>query len=610
MRNLIVILFTLSSFVLFAKNSKNAKKLSKISTQSPMLNETVQISPTEGHHFNLKAPQKCVKSSSDKENTINPTAKKIKCQYHSPGEKKITVSVCDDKEVYCKQEKYIVNVSSHVSKEPRMKKSMHAAVAKDQKANKEKLMPGFKITGVEEAKRLAQFRNGLLVLVSTEWCPPCNMLKEFLLPTDEFKRLSQNYQLIYADGDGPLVSDWKKVAEVAYFPTFVVFNRDMEVIDVMAGYPFVHEFQEFITKATSNLKDPIKKLEKRVEDRVAGKKMRKLLDTFSSQSTLLADESRWLDYLSMIGKDEDQLKYLQKFTAKDYSQEIARIKYETFDPEKDDLKDLEKIENDILNNPLKGKDFLNDYTFASAMKKRCQNYLDKLPGNKKMKDDKNTKPKKDEMPQVSFSDEKCKAYYGSLIPLNLKLHQEGNKQLSQAETIISQAGFHRKNSSIYKTTFRKSRSKDELAACLKQYDQLEAFTPLKEKSRAVGIYRSYCVDREDTEKNLELVLKLAKNYPYDSTFHSKLARLYFKKEDYTKALEWTEKALTYSYGVNWLRAVLQKSKILKKQKKKRAAFNTLKEALNDIVYEKDNKRTYWQDTLRKEYETLKSELKL
>ena len=75
------------------------------------------------------------------------------------------------------------------------------------------------------------------------------------------------------------------------------------------------------------------------------------------------------------------------------------------------------------------------------------------------------------------------------------------------------------------------------------------------------------------------------------------------------ALDSIEKALIYSYGSPWVKAVIQKSKILQKQKKKRAAFQTLKEALNEIVFEKDDKRTYWLDTLRKEYEALKAELK-
>lgn len=594
-------ILTLSIGTTLAKESK-PKKLSKISTSGPLLNETVQVTPIDGHHFNLKAPQKCVKSSSDTENTINPTAKKIKCQYHSPGKKKITVSVCDDKEVYCKQEKYEVLVSANVSNEPRMKKSLHTAVASDQKKNKDLLMPGFKTATVVEAKKLSNYKDGLLVLVSTEWCPPCNMLKEFLLPTKEFRQLTQNFALVYVDGDGPGMDEWRDVVNSYYYPSMVILNHKMQVVDIIAGYPYIHEFKEFIIQANKNLKDPQEKLKERIENRIAGKKLQKLIDIFTSKSSIAADEKRWLDTLYMTGKSDESLKYLEKFASKDYAADIARARYENFDPEKNDNKDLEPIEEEVLRTPLKGKDYLNDYIYFSVVEKRCQNFLNKEVSKKSKKDKTAEKPK-------TFSNEKCKSIYSSLFKINDETLQEALKKLTPAEKIIQTASYHRKNSQINEKLAMKDKAAAELEKCLDNYDKLEAYTPLGSKSRAAGIYRSYCVDRENTDKNLELVLKLAKNYPYDSTFHSKLASLYMKKEQYQMALDSIEKALIYSYGSPWVKAVIQKSKILQKQKKKRAAFQTLKEALNEIVFEKDDKRTYWLDTLRKEYEALKAELK-
>ena len=190
----ILIIYTLLYSQVFA-DERSTNKLSSISTRNPLINETVSISPVDGHHFNLKAPQRCVVGTEDKENTINPSAKKIKCQYHSEGRKKITVSVCDNNEVYCKQEKYEIQVSNNIRNEPRLKKPLHLSLVKDQNKNKKLLMPKFKTATIAQAKEILNYKKGLLVLVSTEWCPPCNMLKEFLLPTKEFDQLTQTWVL-------------------------------------------------------------------------------------------------------------------------------------------------------------------------------------------------------------------------------------------------------------------------------------------------------------------------------------------------------------------------------------------------------------------------------
>ena len=168
---------------------------------------------------------------------------------------------------------------------------------------------------------------------------------------------------------------------------------------------------------------------------------------------------------------------------------------------------------------------------------------------------------------------------------------------------------HRNLASLYKNLSLKDNFKQELEKCFDLFNQLETLSPLGAKSRAVGIYRSYCIEHDDTERNLQLVLKLVKNYPYDATFHYKLASLYDNKKQYEMALKAIEKALVYSYGPPWVKAIVKKSKILLKQKKKQAAFKVLQDALGEIVFEKHNNRKYWLETLRNNYEKLKKELK-
>lgn len=590
--------FLINLVILSFPYSANATDLSEslveVRVKRPLINERVVIKPTTNHHFNLEAPQDC-----GNEATMDPSARRIECQFHSDGVKKVTVSVCDDKKKYCKQEHLKFQVRNAKSGTPRIKQDKSAETLKAQKDIKKVLMDGWKSITPEQAVANMNGKKGALVMVSTEWCPPCNVVKEFLLPTTQFKNLTKDLQLIYVDGDSPLKDAWQSRLKTFFYPSFVVLNKNLEVVDLTVGSLYFYKFQNFITKAIKNSADPLTNAKERLEQRIAGTFSRKIMDLFVPQSQIDEDEERVLNSFTARNDNQSYLEFTRKMSAEKYTSEILAIQFNDFwfgksskdlTPEEQNKK-LLKIARTLLSfYPLMNMESKDRSDFIQH--KFCM-----VPKTKDLDSKKDLTTEECEVVFRRIEDRM--AWKAKTVLPKLLEHEKLDFNATQAKEKADLAMIRSKNEQAEE--FKKS--------CRSDLAKLYSFTPLGQKSRAIRIGMIQCLASGDQVQSLNILLSMVNDYPYDSTFYRKLADHYMQKKDFKKALEVNENAVKYAYGDFWGGAIVQRTNILKALKKEKQALSLIEETLGEVVLRKDDNKNWWMNSLRAQQNELEKSLK-
>ena len=151
---------------------------------------------------------------------------------------------------------------------------------------------------------------------------------------------------------------------------------------------------------------------------------------------------------------------------------------------------------------------------------------------------------------------------------------------------------------------KKKNQKFLYAQCVQDFDKLYDVTPLSKKSRSVRIEQIGCLKGEN--QSVELLKSLVKDYPYEETFHRKLAKHYAKSKNYQKALENNQKAIDYSYGYMWIYNVADRADYLRKMSKDKEALHLVEFALSEVVLNKEDIRSNNAlKSLRVQYDALK-----
>lgn len=596
MNKLSLSLLCLPLLALASKNEDMMKSdLATAKVKAPLINELVEIKPIANHHFNLEAPNNC----GDK-GTMKPTARRIQCQFHESGSHSAMVSVCDNEKKYCKQQTLEFTVQKGSSETPRLEKSKLPKTAEMQKEMKKKLMPGFKALKPDEAKSALKGKKGAIVMVSTEWCPPCNLMKEFLLPTKQWQEMTSDYQLVYVDGDSPLMNDWRPLVGDPAYPTLVVMNPELEVIDLKPGYYRVDEMKPWLARAEAHLSDPISEVKSRVDERLEGSFKRKILDLITSKDDIKMDTTRLLENFDHRMKFVDLVTYLNKLQPENFEARVLIAKYENVlygdeaflqETEMEKPEFLKSVGEKILTT--KGTD--EHWTYSYLLEQECTPQPE-MENNKKAKDG---ETKEEKTPVVN-----CKSALTEAMAKNNREQEEVEKKALASEIQLASAFTASSNADLLELLGSKEQGKTLKKQCHEQFLGMGQHSPLGEKSRAARIFALNCMDPEATD-SMELLISLSEDYPFDSTFHLALSKRYLKKKQFKKARAANEKALTYAYGDNWVKARMQEANILKAEGKTKQAKSTLLESLGEIQLDAADRRTQgWLTYLRAQLEQL------
>src|SRR4051812_5571619 len=71
------------------------------------INEVLSLKAKAHHHFNLEAPQDCAGAKPE----FDVTATEATCQWDRAGVRQVVVSLCDDGNTFCRQQKVQVTVN-------------------------------------------------------------------------------------------------------------------------------------------------------------------------------------------------------------------------------------------------------------------------------------------------------------------------------------------------------------------------------------------------------------------------------------------------------------------------------------------------------------------
>ncbi|MFA5137931.1 MAG: thioredoxin fold domain-containing protein [Elusimicrobiota bacterium] len=190
-----------------------------------LVNEILVIKPAAGHHFELKAPQRCGDSP-----FLTRSPRVMRCQMLRPGTHRVHASVCDDKKSYCKFAEFDVRVKGSAP-------ARASAARPEERPSRHAEVPGFILNDPEKAASLALKEDKpLFIGFHGIWCPPCNMLEEEVYGGKAFQDATQGFVRVLMDADSGASWDWKAHFKIGGYPTIVVATPKLEEVSRLVGY--------------------------------------------------------------------------------------------------------------------------------------------------------------------------------------------------------------------------------------------------------------------------------------------------------------------------------------------------------------------------------------
>lgn len=510
---------------------------------SILINEIVEFRPIENHHFKLEAPQKCESSR-----PLEMSPRFMRCQFLKAGPADASFSVCDDKETYCRPEKIDLNVGDGRSGEAvRLKKNEHL----NQDLKKD-LVRGF-VMGTPEEMRTVAKKNAVpvLVMISTDWCPPCNEAKEYLLKTKEFEKITAKWTRIYVDGDNLEAAKWGKVVPFRYYPTFALLNGNFEEVARFNEELRAENFVKWAEENEAHLKDPIVTVKARVLAREKRSFIQRLRDLWSGArpQDMHADEVRVLKW-AFDQEDGPVIKTLLEAGGSFPELETQILRHGLNEMPAQDKKGRGELYGKLLEEAFKGEDWAETLSsFCEEDVDGCKLWTDKIQA------------------RIQF----LKNRSGLSAPE--KASQLGEEYLYIAD--------------VYDKLNVPAKAREFADKCIGEYRSMRNFSSLK-TARGATQNSVPCLEMANrfSEAKSELQ-KLIAVYPNEPTFLIRLARVLRAEKKFDEALAWVDRALDKAYGYNWITAMLIKSDILLDLKKKSEARAVIDEAIQELRLEKD-----------------------
>jgi len=520
------------------------KSLVQFYPNEVLRNEIVTFRPIEGHHFSFEAPQKC---GSGSVNEKNP--REIKCQFVKSGETVATLNVCDDKKTFCRPIDLKLSVSDkQAASEAPLKKNEHI-----NQSLKKTLIPDFVIgTPSEVSAHANTAHQPVFLMISTDWCPPCNESKEYLLPSESFKTATKDWYKVYVDGDSLGAGDWDKAVPYKYFPSFVLLNSHMEEIGRFNGELRQSEFAEWAADQSQYMNDPISALKPRVLERVDGQLLRKFKDFVSRIS--VEEQQKQEARLLAWALDQEDRGLVQTLAAdRDFPKlraQILQFKINELDriateQRKDFKTEKIKLYQDLLKESFQGDHwsaYLESLCEIDVMS--CKAYLPQIPD------------------RLTFLNKDTK-----LLPAERE-SRLGDEYYSIIE--------------IFNALDEKVSVKDFAKQCVDHFEIMQKNSALK-LSRASSQGMIACLELAGDFPREENDLKaLIEAYPNEPTFLWRMARMRKKQKKFDDALAWIDKAETLAYGYNWFSLQQLKAEVLLSLKKPAEANKVIDTTLAQI----------------------------
>jgi hypothetical protein len=504
-------------------------------------NEVIDFQTKSAYHFELTAPQRCA--------SLDPVAKnprKISCQFPSIGKKDVSLSVCDNAKTFCKPVTFSVNVVG-VSRPQKRPLAPSDALRVSQTEIKQKTLPGFEHISPEAVLKAPE-KMPVFVMISTDWCPPCNEAKENLLSTTAFQDVTRAWRRVYVDGDSPDSKFWQAYAPFAFYPSFILLSADLKEIDRFGGPTRLREFQTWQNEVRPHINVPIQDVKEKFIAR-QGHSLKQWALDWLNDTNKEKEKQRLIDWALLSGDRET----LKLFTEADvpkvsrgkwYAAELAKLESPT-DEERNRL--MAKV---VEANK-------NTESFTGDLSDLCE-----------------------------ASVEECKKFVPDLGGRYEWWNHQGFSSALEKETALALEAFLQ--SEIYSAVGDKAKAKDQASICVQAAEAEAKGSPLG-LPRAANIYRSRCLEQVGRVKDAEKLYEdLIKTYGNEPTFQLRYAGFLKRQKRFKDAKVWAERSLKKSYGYNWAAAVNLKADMEIQLKDFKAAQKTINEAISELDLSSSN----------------------
>jgi len=510
-------------FLLIMGCSRNPepKHLDLLSAPPPpelRLNEFLNLRPAEGHHFNLEAPQDCAGLP-----FLTKTARKLRCQMIRPGDHRIKLGVCDDANSYCRFPEFTVRVRAPKGWTPEKAAASKTEVRQPPKG-KHAPLPGFIENDPKRA--LAEAAAGkklLLIDFYGVWCPPCNMLEEYVYKKEPFLTATGDMVRAALDADSDLSWDWKARFKVGGYPTLIVADHELREIGRFVGNTSLGSLVGWIKTQKSLAGEPIEETLTLPPTPARRKRI-----GLWRQSR--GEHERAAEALLGLKDPEARKAYLQA------ARRVAALNGDK-DAASDGLKAL--IE-----------EFPQDVSFAG----RVAGIHEADPGYAMARRD---------------------AAFRSL--------KRWHASPKLTDTGLDRGDLYYDEAALWELSEDKDKAKAAYSKAADFYGELAKGSSLA-TARAANMSRGYMLQgagRIDEAK--VLYEELAASYPEEFTFYYGYAKVLKELKELDKGYAYAGQAVERAYGDNWLRAVALKAKFELAMDRKQAAAATIESALEEAV---------------------------
>ena len=194
--------------------------------RSALVDEIIELKPRAGHHFNPQAPQQC-----GGERALEVIPRRFRCQLAKPGAARVLVSVCDDAETFCRQERFTVDVRGAALGAGKVSPTAKASPRGEAGARGIHRQRAGRGTLARAKKRgQAPLHRLLWHLVPRH----CNELEERAYPDPAFKAASADFIKLGLDADAawsPTIG--RRASRWSGYPTLVVADSQLREIGRM-----------------------------------------------------------------------------------------------------------------------------------------------------------------------------------------------------------------------------------------------------------------------------------------------------------------------------------------------------------------------------------------
>jgi hypothetical protein len=500
--------------------------------------EVVDFKPLKGHHFELHATQSCTPAV-----MVSTEGEKISCQFNQLGPAKVVFSVCDDKKTFCRTNRLEIMVKSPPAGQKgtalqpglvQMKEELH-----------EELLPHFQSVSVEKAKELGREKGlPLFVMISTDWCPPCNQSKEYLISTPAFEDFSQSFTKIYVDGDSQASMEYDREIPFFEYPSFVLLNSHFQEVSRFVGELAYEEFVSWWSRTAPFLLEGYDSVKKRVLERKQDSWWRGALDFLSLRSDYMKErELHFVIEEAMAVNDKDVLDVMGWNDIPDF------LKERWLSSKEDQLVPGLFSKEELLKKEIEFSGLTPQ--FVDHLKEICTLKLADCDSLKK------------ELPQR---------------PQRIMERPDRNR----AENLAALADEYYAQMDFYRSFHQKEQSEQAAKKCVETFEEMIPLSHLKHPRYAMqGIL--VCARAYDVRRVGEVYKKMMKQYPEDPTFILRYSR-YLKDDlkDLSQAKVWSEKAMAASYDFNWFYAASLNIQIDQALGLKKQALAVVKEAFSRL----------------------------